>query len=106
MKDPMSRAKVFRALITLRRAELEQTEPGPMTLNRLMKKLGQRYEEVKDLVDDLAGWKVVTVEEGHHGQRPYLGIRLTPNGRKAADHAIAAEPYFDFDAEEIEESKD
>lgn len=79
-----NRPRAIDALIALRKAD-----PKPMNASDLKAATGYATTWAKELRHDLQAWGMIAVEEGFEGKIPFVRMRLTPEGRRAADHAIA-----------------
>jgi MoaA/NifB/PqqE/SkfB family radical SAM enzyme len=83
LDDILKRARILRALATLREAD-----PQPVTQGKLMEATGYDFRAITKLVDDCLRWKLITVKETTRGKLPVNEHRLTPGGREVADLAI------------------
>jgi hypothetical protein len=62
-----------------------------MTMGVFMRAVGYHNEAAQALREDLAAWGLVTIAKAYRGEVEVTELRLTPEGRDTADHAIRTE---------------
>ena len=72
--------------------ELRKAEPEAFTAGAFQRATGYSHQKAAELRMELEKWGLIVSQETQSSNKiPYLRITLTPEGRKAADHFLAAE---------------